>query len=88
MNWPRKADKLRALAANEDRAMKARIPMLWLAVLTVYQSYVTTDALSTLKSVEANQEYTLKYMEKSASILKRFKRVRIAGVADSEASGS
>jgi predicted transposase YbfD/YdcC len=68
--------------------MKSRIPMLWLAVLTIYQSYVTTDALSTLKSVEANQEYTLKYMEKSASILKKFKRVKIAGVADNPGSGS
>jgi hypothetical protein len=68
--------------------MKTRIPMLWLALLTIYQSYVTTDALSTLKTVEANQEFTLKYMEKSTTILKRFKKVKIAGVADSQASGS
>lgn len=68
--------------------MKSRIPMIWLALLTIYQSYVTTDAMSTLKSVEANQQYTLKYMEKSASILKKFKKVRIAGGADSLASGS
>jgi len=52
--------------------------MIWLAILTIYQSYVTTDALSVLKSVEANQEHTLKYMQKSASILKRFKSVKIA----------
>jgi hypothetical protein len=57
--------------------MKGRIPMLWLSILTVYMAYVTTDARSALKSVEANQEYTLKYMEKSASILKRFKKVRV-----------
>jgi predicted transposase YbfD/YdcC len=48
--------------------------MIWLALLTVYQSYVTTDALSVLKSVEANQEHTLKYMQKSASILKRIRK--------------
>lgn len=59
--------------------MKTRLPMIWLALLTIYQSYVTTDALSVLKSVEANQEYTLKYMEKSAVILKRIKKVRLPG---------
>ncbi len=52
--------------------------MIWLAILTIYQSYVTTDALSVLRSVESNQEHTLTYMQKSASILKRFKSVKIA----------
>lgn len=56
-----------------------RLPMIWLSLLTIYQSYVTTDALSVLRQVESSQEYTLKYMEKSCSILKRFKKVRIPG---------
>jgi len=42
---------------------------------------MTTDARSALKSVEANQEYTLQYMQKSASILKRFKKVKISAEA-------
>lgn len=61
--------------------------MLWLAVLTIYQSYVTTDALNRLKSVETNQEYTLKYMEKSTSILKRIKKIRLPGETNQPASG-
>jgi len=73
---------------KEDVQMKAtlktRLPMIWLSLLTVYQSYVTTDALSTLKGVESNQEYTLRFMEKSASILKKFKKVKISAVADNQ----
>lgn len=59
--------------------LQKRLPMIWLSLLTIYQSYVTTDALSVLRNVETSQEYTLKYMEKSVGILKRFKRVRIPG---------
>lgn len=54
--------------------MKSRIPMLWLAFLTIYQCYATTDALSTLKTVAANQEYTLHYMAKAAKILKKIRK--------------
>lgn len=53
--------------------MKSRIPILWLALLTIYQSYVSTDALQKLKSVEANQEETVRYMAKTVKILKRIK---------------
>jgi hypothetical protein len=66
---------------DEEHPMKSRIPMLWLAVLTVWQSYVCTDALSTLKTVESNQDYTLRYMAKSAEILKKFKKVKVTAVA-------
>jgi hypothetical protein len=55
--------------------MKSRIPMIWLAVLTIYQSYVSTDALSTLKTVSANQEYTLAYMAKAAKLLKKIRKI-------------
>lgn len=57
--------------------MKGRIPMIWLALLTIYQSYITTDARTTLKDVEASQEVTLKYMEKTAAILKKFKKLHV-----------
>jgi hypothetical protein len=54
--------------------MRSRIPMIWLAVLTIYQSYVSTDALSTLKTVAANQEFTLKYMAKTAKLIKKIRQ--------------
>lgn len=66
--------------------MKTRLPMIWLALLTIYQSYVTTDAMSRLKSVEANQECTLLYMQKSTSILKRIKKIRLPGEPPAAAS--
>ena len=47
--------------------------MIWLALLTVYQSYVATDALRTLKDVSASQEVTLNYISKSVKVLKKIR---------------
>lgn len=57
--------------------MKARLPMIWLAILTIVQSFVITDMSSTLKSVEDNQASTLKYMKKSATILHKIKKGKL-----------
>lgn len=53
--------------------MKQRFGIIWLALLTVYLSFTTTDMYSTLRSVQNSQESTLYYMKKSAKILKRIK---------------
>lgn len=49
--------------------MKSRIGIFWLAVLTVYMAYTTTDTYNVLKSVASNQQYTLLYMAKSTEVL-------------------
>ena len=53
--------------------MNNRITMLWLAGLTAYVSFTTTDTYRVLKNVENGQFCTLKYMEKSANILYKLK---------------
>lgn len=53
--------------------MKTRIPIIWLALLTVFQSYTITDMSSTLREVKACQEESFAYMEKSARILHKIK---------------
>lgn len=53
--------------------MHNRITVIWLALLTVYLSYTTTDMYSTVKSVEDCQAHTLKYMERSTAILRKLK---------------
>ena len=57
--------------------MKNRIGIFWLAALTVYMAYTTTDTYTVLKSVQSSQSYTLQYMEKSAGILRRLKRAKL-----------
>lgn len=75
MKGKREQDKLATVGTGcEVIEMRSRIPMIWLAVLTIYQSYVTTDALKTLKSVDTNQQYTLQYMAKAAKILKKLRK--------------
>jgi hypothetical protein len=64
--------------------MKNRIGIFWLAALTVYMAYTTTDTYTVLKNVQTNQYYTLTYMEKSANILKRLKNVKMIESAHSD----
>lgn len=66
--------------------MKNRIGIFWLAALTVYMAYTTTDTYSVLKTVESNQGYTLKYMQKSVEILKRIKNSSLMEPAEQVAS--
>lgn len=49
--------------------MKNRIGIIWLAILTVYMAYTTTDTYNVLKTVVNNQQHTLLYMEKSTEVL-------------------
>jgi hypothetical protein len=60
--------------SNTD--MKNRIGILWLAALTVYISYTTTDTYNVLRDVASNQHSTLLYMEKSAEVLRQLKQSR------------
>ncbi len=64
--------------------MKSRIGIFWLAALTVYMAYCTTDTYNVLKSVQSNQYFTLQYMEKSADILKRLKNAKMIESARSD----
>jgi len=57
--------------------MKNRVGTIWLSILTLYLAYTTTDMYGVLKSVQGSQESTLKYMQKSASILKRLKHLKM-----------
>lgn len=66
--------------------MKNRIGIFWMAAMTVYMAYTTTDTYAVLKSVQSNQGYTLKYMEKSVSILQRIKRAKLIEPVDGESS--
>lgn len=68
--------------------MKNRIGIFWLATLTVYMAYTTTDTYAVLKSVQSNQGYTLKYMEKSVSILQRIKRAKLIEPRDEQSTKS
>ncbi len=53
--------------------MKQRLGMIWMALLTAYMAIITTDMYNTLRSVDSCQESTLRYMQKTAKILKRIK---------------
>lgn len=68
--------------------MKNRIGIFWLATLTVYMAYTTTDTYAVLKSVQSNQGYTLQYMEKSVSILQRIKRAKLIEPLDEQSTKS
>lgn len=57
--------------------MRSRITTIWLSLMTLYMAYTTTDTYSVLKIVQGNQESTLRYMERSASILKRLKVLKL-----------
>lgn len=57
--------------------MKNRVLILWLAGLTVYVSFTTTDTYRVLKNVETGQYWTMKYMEKSCDILSKLKHSRL-----------
>lgn len=54
-----------------------RLTMIWMSVMTVYMACTTTDTYSVLRSVQGNQESTLKYMQKSADILRRLKHLKM-----------
>ncbi len=57
--------------------MKGRVTTIWLSLMTLYMAYTTTDTYSVLKTVRGSQESTLRYMERSASILKRLKILKL-----------
>lgn len=64
--------------------MKTRIGIFWMAALTVYMAYTTTDTYNVLKSVQSSQYCTLQYMQKSADILHRLKGAGMIESAKSE----
>lgn len=66
--------------------MKNRLLLLWMAGLTVYVSYTSSDVYRVLKNVETGQYYTMKYMEKSVPILSKLKHSRLLKEAGSEES--
>lgn len=57
--------------------MAKRVQILWLASLTIYVSYVSSDVYRVLKNVETGQYYTVKYMEKTVPILYKLKHSRL-----------
>lgn len=66
--------------------MKNRVLILWLAGLTVYVSFTTSDTYRVLKNVENGQYWTMKYMEKSADILYKLKHSKL--LAEQSSSNS
>lgn len=66
--------------------MKNRLLLLWMAGLTVYVSYTSTDVYRVLKNVEAGQYYTMKYMEKSVPILSKLKHSKLLKEAEREST--
>lgn len=64
--------------------MKTRIGIIWMAALTVYMAYTTTDTYNVLKSVQSSQYFTLQYMQKSTEVLKRLKHAKLIESARSD----
>lgn len=61
--------------------MKNRLLVIWLAGLTVYNTYTANDTYRVLKNLESGQYCTMKYMEKSTGILVKLKKLPfLAGV--------
>ncbi|MBX9724389.1 MAG: hypothetical protein K2X81_23470 [Candidatus Obscuribacterales bacterium] len=57
--------------------MKNRLLVLWVACLTMYVCITTNDIYMVLKNVETGQYWTMKYMEKSTSILSKLRKSQL-----------
>lgn len=71
--------------SRRKKLMNNRVLILWLAGLTVYVSFTTTDTYRVLKNVESGQYWTMKYMEKSTDILYKLKHSKF--LAEEATSG-